>query len=751
MYSSHTSQRSKNKSLLITTFLLFVMTTILTISFVVVYQQTSKKLQTIALEESSQSTSQSAENISSALRHTITLFTNSTLRKHLNDLMKGHSDSISHATLLALHEEMKSYFYSNNYLQDIGLFIDSPGIDYMCSVNFISDDFERDYKDGLYSFEDLNYSSFRDMIVNSVDTRKVHYNYFTGFVTSNFSNRYSANILYMVYPFKPAAGSLKIYAVMQLNLDNLSKELLSSPYSGHRIRLYDRNGLIYSTDDNAAFEVNNAPYFYYSDTDTWYIRDFIGDLGITCYIALDTEKIYNGVTPFSKLLFCFFIITVITFALLIWFLLQYWLLPIFKIANSIPDHPDSAPDMIAKINHHLTALTSQNNATISKLRDYRKEALLKKLYTGKNLSDAELTALSDFPFIENNYRCICLGPLDGGNMLADTVEILAALDSFHLSAAAGTLIDELFICLLPQKDSTVYQESSELYRNLNSFLESLNQQNYLFAIGISDVYNGYPGISTAYLEAYSSWKNAVLWQNAAVVFNTSLSQYSSNYTVSYSQLDALYNAIITNHKETALQLYQQLVAENLGDIKKQRIRTLYWQQFEHDILGILIRISTQYDIYAIIESYLSISGNIPLSQRITLLQDAITQSSEFIPIHHRDTDMANAIHKYCTEHYCDYQLSLSVLGEEFHLSQSSLSKFFKAHFGINFTTYIERMRIEHAQELLMERKYTVREIASHVGYQNITTFYNVFKKIKKCTPTEWRDQQDALANLGSKK
>lgn len=738
--------------MVITSFLIFAVSAILSFSSFIVYRKTCQKLSQTAVQESQQIISQSAENIRSAFGYTLTVFSGNFLRKELNNILSNQTGRTVHGTLLSIHNELKNRFYTNNYIQDIALFIEDETTDYWCSVKLISDDFKSDYDNGLFRFDTLSYSEFREMITTSIDTKNVHRNYFTGHVTSRYSDSYSANIAYMPCPIRLTGSSLNIYAVLQINLDNLSREMLSSQYCSSYINLCDLNGEIYTTDRTIEPPdgKNSFPY-YEKNTDTWYIRDFIDELGLTCHIALDTQKIYENIAPFSNLLFGFFVIMSLTLCIFIYFLFRYWFVPIFRIAGSIPDNQAGSQNVVEKINDHLTVLATQNIATISKLRDYQNNALFKSMYTGQRLSSADLTVIHQIlPIQENNFRCICIGRLNTDyEQLPDTVQLLSSLEMFHISATAGLLIDGIFACLVIQPEDAVYKESSVFFDALNKFLSTLNQDNYLYAIGVSDVYNGFGSIPTAYQEALNSWNSAMVWQNAAVVFNTALSKYANSYHVSYMQLDSMYQAIVSNHKNNVLNIFDQLVFDNFGDMKNIRIRALYYQQFENDILGVLIRISTQYDIYAIIEAYLSKNAKLPLSEQILLLRNTIVESSEFIPIHNYDHDMATTIHEYCVKHYCDYQLSLTTLSEQFHLSKSSLSKFFKAHFGMNFITYIERMRISRAETLLMEKKLTVREIAEEIGYQNITTFYNVFRKVKKCTPTEWREQQMVISKASA--
>ncbi len=103
-------------------------------------------------------------------------------------------------------------------------------------------------------------------------------------------------------------------------------------------------------------------------------------------------------------------------------------------------------------------------------------------------------------------------------------------------------------------------------------------------------------------------------------------------------------------------------------------------------------------------------------------------------------EMTRELNAYLKQNYTDPDLSLSALSSIFHMTESSLSKFFKAKFGINFSTYLEKLRLNEAKSLLAATDLTVSEIANRVGYVNITTFYKAFKRKQGIPPSEWAQQ-----------
>ncbi|HXR05774.1 MAG TPA: helix-turn-helix domain-containing protein [Candidatus Acidoferrum sp.] len=93
------------------------------------------------------------------------------------------------------------------------------------------------------------------------------------------------------------------------------------------------------------------------------------------------------------------------------------------------------------------------------------------------------------------------------------------------------------------------------------------------------------------------------------------------------------------------------------------------------------------------------------------------------------------IHENQTE-----DLSLGQVAKAVNTSIFYFCKMFHKSTGLNFTDYVSRIRVEKAKNLLLNRNLRVSEIAYEVGFQSLTHFNRVFKKIMGQPPTAYRGQ-----------
>jgi len=75
-----------------------------------------------------------------------------------------------------------------------------------------------------------------------------------------------------------------------------------------------------------------------------------------------------------------------------------------------------------------------------------------------------------------------------------------------------------------------------------------------------------------------------------------------------------------------------------------------------------------------------------------------------------------------------------------HVSTFYFCKMFKRATGLTFTDYLGRVRVEKAKNLLLNPHLRVSEIAYTVGFQSLTHFNRVFRKLTGESPTDFREK-----------
>ncbi|MGN1203732.1 MAG: response regulator [Lachnospiraceae bacterium] len=89
-------------------------------------------------------------------------------------------------------------------------------------------------------------------------------------------------------------------------------------------------------------------------------------------------------------------------------------------------------------------------------------------------------------------------------------------------------------------------------------------------------------------------------------------------------------------------------------------------------------------------------------------------------------------------------LRLDAIANAFGYNTSYLGQVFNAKTGYSFNTYLEKVRIEKACELLENPELKVYDIAEMVGYKNVDYFHLKFKKQMNQSPLEYRRSKLSL-------
>lgn len=93
--------------------------------------------------------------------------------------------------------------------------------------------------------------------------------------------------------------------------------------------------------------------------------------------------------------------------------------------------------------------------------------------------------------------------------------------------------------------------------------------------------------------------------------------------------------------------------------------------------------------------------------------------------------------QFIADNYSE-SLSLEQVAKAVNTSSFYFCKMFKRITGLNFTEYVSRVRIERAKNLLLNPNLRISEIAFEVGFQSLTHFNRVFRKMVGLSPTDYR-------------
>ena len=114
-----------------------------------------------------------------------------------------------------------------------------------------------------------------------------------------------------------------------------------------------------------------------------------------------------------------------------------------------------------------------------------------------------------------------------------------------------------------------------------------------------------------------------------------------------------------------------------------------------------------------------------------------TTSSEFPGLDRAEPVEIWKARKFIDKYFHE-ELSLTKIATPLNITANYLSEKFKRITGVRFVDYVARTRIEKARHLLQNSNLRISEIAFAVGFQSLSQFNRVFKKLTGKSPTAYR-------------
>ncbi len=105
----------------------------------------------------------------------------------------------------------------------------------------------------------------------------------------------------------------------------------------------------------------------------------------------------------------------------------------------------------------------------------------------------------------------------------------------------------------------------------------------------------------------------------------------------------------------------------------------------------------------------------------------------------KDVERINNIYAYVAENFSE-PISLDAIAAVAHMSPHAFCRYFRSKTLKTFSQFLMEVKIGHACKMLLEDTKSINEISYACGFNSLTNFNRYFKKIKKQTPSGFKNQ-----------
>ncbi len=357
-------------------------------------------------------------------------------------------------------------------------------------------------------------------------------------------------------------------------------------------------------------------------------------------------------------------------------------------------------------------------------------------------SDEEVQVAADFFTIDTSKKALAMivwaTKNESDKLLSKTVstEIGNVLGKGFSTRRMGDNKSVVLLYNIENEEDTI--------EKVLTVIKKYNQDDEVVGIGCGNSYQNQRGISLSFLEAHKVVAYQQNYNNHSIYRYSYLPMVKDSIVLERDVRNKILLFISTKESEKAINLFTKVFTDELEHayVVNPAVATNVTAQIVSILILSVREIVKDKSTTTVL--LIEISKLFNVLQKDDFLKSVntlITKISQCVPDKEEtDNNLMKKMMSYITEHYADSDLSLSMLGDKFGMNESYISQYFKQHTDTNFTQHLEKIRMEHAVEML-EGETPINKIVELVGYSNRNTFYKAFIRVHGISPTKFRENQ----------
>ena len=433
---------------------------------------------------------------------------------------------------------------------------------------------------------------------------------------------------------------------------------------------------------------------------------------------------------------------------------------LMKQASRLTERDQEHNSVFVKLSDIFQYLAGVNSDLVEMMEEqkpYIRNAFVNRLLFGNPLSREEEDLLANRMDFDRNgmvfcvliFRIITLDSVEEKSVDLLSTCLLSLMEmikkEFPGSLYAATGEDQVSLIMrVPHKnrDSIESLVEEKLLRIREELPANIAERIFVYGGNVveemEDVYESYHNAAFAFMNEKERTESQVIW------FRKNNKKMVAVFP--YFELSVKLTRLVTSGDEQGLHdalkeiMTQYILESNLPAWLQQ----ILLNELQAILFHILVRLELEEQEYQKYFSELEKEHRIPLIEQITSTLGLYRSLCALV--NEKKTKEAGkmmpAILAFLDANYGDPDLSLTMVADTFRISVPYLSSLFKASAGVNFSNYVEDVRIEKAKGFLKNTSMSVGEIAVATGYSSTNSFSRAFRMVTGDSASEYRKNQE---------
>ena len=429
---------------------------------------------------------------------------------------------------------------------------------------------------------------------------------------------------------------------------------------------------------------------------------------------------------------------------------------LLKQASRLTERDQEHNSVFVKLSDIFQYLAGVNSDLVEMMEEqkpYIRNAFVNRLLFGNPLSHKEEDLLAnrmDFDrkgmvFCVLIFRIITLDSVEEKSVDLLSTCLLSLMEmikkEFPGSLYAATGEDQVSLIMrVPHKnrDSLESLVEEKLLRIREELPANIAERIFVYGGNVveemEDVYESYQNAAFAFMNEKERTESQVIW------FRKNKKKMVAVFP--YFELSVKLTRLVTSGDEQGLHdALKEIMTEYILESNLPAwLQQILLNELQAILFHILVRLELEEQEYQKYFSELEKEHRIPLIEQITSTLGLYRSLCALV--NEKKTKEAGkmmpAILAFLDANYGDPDLSLTMVADTFRISVPYLSSLFKASAGVNFSNYVEDVRIEKAKGLLKNTSLSVGEIAAATGYSSTNSFSRAFRRVTGDSASEYR-------------